>query len=431
MATVSVKEFLKGGNVNLVSPASSNYGLTEDKTGFFDRAKENVSESISSIKSTFSEAKKGNITPLEAGIRTVGDTISGAYGVVGAATEPIVKSVAESGAGQYILNSSVGKAGIKAIEGGVESYNAWKQKNPRAAENLEAVVNIASIFPAEKVVQGGAGIAKSGTKLAKNIATEGADIAGKNLIKSGERIQNVVLKPTSLDIKNGFKPENITKYGLTGPLNELLPNTTNKIKSFRTELSSIIGELKDTPTINLKDAVEKLKKGFSSGGLKNLGSKQSIDNTIAKIESELDDILPNWRNQTLTFSDAIDAKRAAGLNASFLHGQIKQGLTAEDKVWNNLYRILQKETENVAKKSGNSRFQEVNKSLSELIPIEQAVIKRIPVADRNNIISLPELISFVGGTIEPGAFTIGLVNKALRSGSVAKGLVKVGEKLKK
>jgi hypothetical protein len=49
-----------------------------------------------------------------------------------------------------ILTSPINKAGIDAAKLGMEKYDAWKKENPRAASDIESVVNIASLMPGIK-----------------------------------------------------------------------------------------------------------------------------------------------------------------------------------------------------------------------------------------------------------------------------------------
>lgn len=382
------------------------------------------------INTEITAATTGQKRAVPLPMRIAGKGAEIANSIIGKGVEKAVSVLPDSiktpvkNFGVDILETDIGRKGISAIRAGAEAYDVFKKTNPVAAADLEGLLNIAALVPASKA-------GTTALEVGSKVASEGGEIASRNLIKAGEKIQKTVISPKDVDIKNGFRIENVTKHNLNGPLDEVLPKTTNAIKSYRTELQTVINELGDAPAVDLSGALTKLREDFKKGKLKNLGSKASIDSTLGKIEKELDEILPNWKEGKINFSDSVDAKRAAGLNASFLHGQLQQGLSAEEKVWNNFYRILQKETEKVAAESGNTRFKELNKTLSELIPIEQAAIRRVPVAERNNVLSLTDLISLTAGTIQPGALTIGILNKALKSGKVAKGLITVGKKIKK
>lgn len=385
MATISAQEFLKGGKKpSLIAPASANNGLSEEKT----------------------ESGAGRLLGNFA--KDTARSLASTALRVTSETNPLAKTF------QPFIPESIDTP-IGAIEPKY-SRDPIKQFKQRGEDLLAAL-------PAPA--------ARAGTQAIKTAGVEAGEQLGRGLIKTGERIQDVVLKPQAIDIKNGFKIENVTKYGLNGRLDEVFSKSSNQIKSLRTELNTIKNELKDVPAVDIPNVLQGLINKFKKDGVKNLGSRKSIEKTIDSIEKELDSILPAWREQPVNFSEAIDIKRAAGLNASFLSGQIKQGLTADEKVWNNFYRILQKETEKIAEKSGNTRFKQVNKALTELIPIEQAVLRRIPVAERNNLISLPDLIAGVSAFADPKALSVGIINRLLRSGTVAKGLIKAGKKIRR
>lgn len=433
MAIITAKEFIKGGKPRLVQSSSTTPTQSEEKTksGFLSNVKQDLAKRGSNVKASVQRAASGKQNPLSSGIQLVGQGIGAATDIlsrgVGATAKAVAPQSLEDALGRGVQR--VGESKVGQFAGDIaERYQSWKAKNPEAAANLEGVVNIASLIPIGKGAQvTGKGVAAVG-KGTKALTREGGDLLGKGLIKTGEKIQETVLKPQRVDIKNGFKIENMTKYGLNGPLDQSFNKTSAKLKSLKNELQEIVKSNADAPTLNLSNVLDQVETDFKGKGLKNLGSQKSITKTINDIRAELDEIVPDWKSKTINFSDAIDTKRAAGLNASFLHGQMKQGLSVDEKVWNNFYRILQKETEKSAK---GTRFAEINKQISEIIPIEQAIIRRIPVAERNNLISLPELVAYSFGSVEPTAFTFGVLHRLLRSGTAAKGAIKAGKALKK
>ena len=68
----------------------------------------------------------------------------------------------------------------------------------------------------------------------------------------------------------------------------------------------------------------------------------------------------------------------------------------------------------------------INKQLSELIPIENAIIRRIPVAERANIVSLSDVTSAIPGLIGNSSnWGLFLLNKLSKSGNVANVLNKL------
>ena len=75
----------------------------------------------------------------------IGETlISGGRGLSVITPDLIEKPLlnAATSAGHAFLNTDAGKAGLKAAVEGIEKWNEYKEKNPRSARNIEAVVNI-------------------------------------------------------------------------------------------------------------------------------------------------------------------------------------------------------------------------------------------------------------------------------------------------
>lgn len=124
----------------------------------------------------------GNIAGglTEAAMKTVGAGISKLGDITGL-KEPI-KNI-----GSQILQTPIGQSALKALQGGVNKYEEWKAKNPRAAENIEAVVDIASFIPVAKgtesavkgVAQGAKTIKNEVMSVAKPIFAKSAEIGGK------------------------------------------------------------------------------------------------------------------------------------------------------------------------------------------------------------------------------------------------------------
>jgi hypothetical protein len=67
--------------------------------------------------------------------------------------------------------------------------------------------------------------------------------------------------------------------------------------------------------------------------------------------------------------------------------------------------------------------------LSELIAIQNAALRRLPVEQRNNVFSLTDSIGFLASAFEPKALLLVGATKAAKSGKVGSALVKAGRKL--
>lgn len=251
-----------------------------------------------------------------------------------------------------------------------------------------------------------------------------ANNLGKKLVKGSQKIQDTIIKPVKVDERNGFKIENVTKHDISGNLGDMFEQTQTKIKSAMDNLNSIIDTNGDHPTIPLAEAVRQLESKYKKQGIEGLGTKRQSLMAIEEMVKDLDATVPDWENKILTFKDTVTAKRKAGLNAAFAH-EIGKPPTPQEQVWNDFYGILKDSLE----KNSPALFKKTNKVLSELIPIEQSLIRRIPVAERNNVLSLNDVISFSAAAIDPRAAGIAITQRLLKSGKFAGALQKSGKKL--
>ena len=129
---------------------------TEER-GFLER----LGEDIESREAILAEINRAN----EAGEQTLPESVLQALGKVGFGVmldvigeglisgirglseitpdfieDPIVDAVSQ--AGNAFLETDIGKAGLEAIQKGFASYNEFASENPRAARNIEAVIDV-------------------------------------------------------------------------------------------------------------------------------------------------------------------------------------------------------------------------------------------------------------------------------------------------
>lgn len=119
-------------------------------------------------------------------LQVAGQAAGLATDVLGSGLKSAVKTVTpdkvEQGAkklGLEILQSSLGRKALSAIGQGTAQYDKFKEAYPETAKNIEAVVNIASLIPAEVAVK---------------IGGKGATLAGKEVVNAGEKATQSVLK---------------------------------------------------------------------------------------------------------------------------------------------------------------------------------------------------------------------------------------------
>ena len=78
--------------------------------------------------------------------------VGGTFDLIGEGLVSIFRALPDAieepirSAGSFLLNTSIGKAGLEKLGQGIETYNEWKAQNPRAARNIESVIDIGLMF---------------------------------------------------------------------------------------------------------------------------------------------------------------------------------------------------------------------------------------------------------------------------------------------
>lgn len=246
---------------------------------------------------------------------------------------------------------------------------------------------------------------------------------GKGIIKTGEKIQQSVIRPSGKDIKDGFKIKNVSKYNLGGSLGETLAKTNLRMNQLSKQLKDKIKS--SDKTINLdnvykKTLVKMLKKPSISFG--DIGSTKRI---LKSLKKEIEEA--GGKSGTVNLVEAQAIKRGAGSKGAWVFGMADKDSRAVEKVYTTFYHYLKKDIEKTAPKG----IRGINKQLSELIPINNAVIRRMPVAERNNALSLTDSIGLYATVFDPRAIAAVGLNKLSKSGKFANILTKAGERMSK
>ena len=176
------------------------------------------------------------------------------------------------------------------------------------------------------------------------------------------------------------------------------------------------------PKIDINGAIDNVQKNLLSDASQLKLPADEVTSVKSAIKQYRD-----WANglpggPVRTVDNIQDVKRAVGLKGAWEYGKTSADGGME-KVSNALYSELRGGIEKaVAKES--PRLVQINKELGQLMPIEQAVIRRMPVEARNNPLSLTDLMLLATGH-PAGAFahvasrTMAGANAVYGSGSVA------------
>ncbi len=246
-----------------------------------------------------------------------------------------------------------------------------------------------------------------------------AKVAGVN--KVGEKIQYAVIKPTKADISNGFKIENVNKYSLGGSLKQTAKKTQAAITERANKLKSLLKP--GSARVDLNKVYYETATKLEKEVLENAGSNLALKAQLEKFAQEMTQLS---RDGIIDIADAQRIKRAFGAKGAWQFGIPAEDANAIEQVYNTAYNILKTDIEQAATKAGNAGVKQINRELSELIPIEHALIRRLPVAARQNPLSLTDLVSLIGGS--KLGVPLFVLNRLTKSGSIGAKLANVGKR---
>lgn len=243
--------------------------------------------------------------------------------------------------------------------------------------------------------------------------------------KLGTKVQEVLVKPVKSDIANGFKVENLQKYDIGGPLHQMFDQTTKKINTLYSTLKSKLATVK--ADVSIEDAYQKTVSELSSNNPAKFGQNASIERMLGDLKGEVDIAAPNG---VVDMMSGQSIKQGAGTRGAWSHGMADPDANARETVYNTFYGHIKKSIEDVARAAGITDVEVLNKQISELIPIQSALIRRMPIADRANVISLGSTVQLLGSIFNPAALALFGADKILKSGTFAKFLLDAAENFK-
>jgi len=246
----------------------------------------------------------------------------------------------------------------------------------------------------------------------------------KALKPLGEKIQMSVLRPTLKDVSNGFKIGNVNKYNLGGGVGETLAKSSIKMNELGQKMANITKNSTDSINLNktykeVSDALLKTNKASQFG---EIGATQRV---LSNLKKEIEAV--GGKNGLVDLVDATAVKRGAATKGAWAYGRFDPDSNATELVYDTFYNRLKTAIEKTSK---GSQIKAINKELSEIIPIHTAALRRLPVEQRNNALSLTDSMGLYSILFDPKAMALVGVNKLSKSGTFGKFLVNVAERFK-
>lgn len=323
---------------------------------------------------------------------------------------------------------------------------------------LDAVKGLVAA-PARAVKAGGEAIREGNFPAAAQAVGEGyvsgkpaADIVGglANLSKPlvakaaaevGKRIEMTAVKPTKpvLDTVTPNRQgqtagdaliENIYRHNLGGTLTESLGKSDAKLDALSTKLSDALKN--DTGSgVDLHKAVDAVEAHFKSPEIISRYA-QKIPDIQKAIERQRSAV--NLLHEAGAAPDGVadlyhanQFKRGVSEEGSWLNGAKDPELDARGMVANQLYRQLRGDIETAAGPAGPA-VKQLNRQMGDILPVKDALIRRIPIAKRNEIVGLKEFIGLALG--DKTGFGMSILNRSLKSPKVADWLVRASGEIK-
>lgn len=282
---------------DLIQQSKTKDQISESE-GVLDRIKGSLSERFSGISETFRETARGEISPLETGVRTVGDVIGGVTDVIMDVADPVVRPVIEK-----VAETKLGGAAFEKLGQGMEAFQEWKgesEGNRRLGETIEGLVNIADIIPFGAGARVGKRAAREGIEAVTDIGVKTTrEVTERAIPKVGEIGEYAVTQLT------GMQPDTIRRI-VTDPdsITRAQLDNLGRIdlaQKVKTALDKRLDDLASTGTEYRTIRLRPEKVNLPAGGYKNI--------LVDKFKLEIDDV------GRLSRTPASQPMKKADLNA--------------------------------------------------------------------------------------------------------------------
>jgi len=217
---------------------------------------------------------------------------------------------------------------------------------------------------------------------------------GALMRRGSTRAMTSALQPSATDFKHGFEAENIFKHDLQGTIPQMVKKTEARLIELSGQLNTAIKQHGDTffnPATLLDEAVKEVQ----AGGARMFGKLSDLNLAKAKLLEELEalkDIGIVNPDGTMGLVGLQQLKQATGEMGAWAEGMRDLDLRALENLANAYFKKLRESVEIAAPEVHN-----INKALSEIIPINGALIRRLPTFEKRRLFELGDLVVISGG----------------------------------
>jgi hypothetical protein len=252
---------------------------------------------------------------------------------------------------------------------------------------------------------------------------EGAVTQGqKGLNWLGKRIEMSLLKPTVPSLE-GQSPktmiENVFKYNVGGTLGESYDKVQAKLKDLTSKLRVV---LKASSANGAGVSLNRIADDVAQSYLNNPQAKAALSRIVDHVEFSLNGHGIPVKSGVLDLADANIAKQAVGDMGAWLHDMHGKVVSDADKVTEAVANRLYDHLKTAIETNATGPVKSINKAISDLIPLRQAIIRRIPVEERANVLNMGDLFGLSSHTLG-----LSIANRILKSGGAADMFVRASQ----
>lgn len=389
---------------------------------------------LATIGDFLKEAVKGGAKGAASTALGISELINKGTAAVGL-SDPVKPEVWQAARQEFATPTNtaqtLGKVGEQIAEnfipaGAVTKAAAVAGKLPKAFQiAARAGLEGASAAGVHTVQTGGADGAK-GVGLAAAGAAVGAPVVGKGLSWLGQRVENALIKASKADVEAGFKVGNVYKHKLGGSVEQTLQKAEAKLSDLGQQMKTELARPNQggyAPMVDVMSVIGDAELEMGKKAARTTGQNEAIARAFQAIKSDL-----TVQSGNALFPGLVDVatanqiKQGIGDLGAWQFGKADPDSAAKEMVANAIYRKLREKIEKSVINPG--KLKELNQAMGEIIPIRQAIIRRIPVEQRANVLNLGDLIG-----IGTGAWVLPVANRILKSGQAADVMVRSGEKI--
>jgi hypothetical protein len=242
-------------------------------------------------------------------------------------------------------------------------------------------------------------------------ATAAAPLVLHALGKLGNATEGWVLNASKKNYNDGFRTANVFRYNLGGSPEQTFQKGSAKLGELGTKMRSVLGAQPVTVDFAkvLQDAQAELT--TPSALSKNVLQNQHIAKAFEEL---LDD--PAVMQHLQSAPDlvaSLELKQGFGAQGVWLRGLVDKDASAKALVASTIYKHLNQAITTAAGAAG-PEVQALNRQMSDIIPIVNAAIDRVPVDARRSPVSLADLMALATHNPAPA-----LAGHFARSGTTA------------